>query len=83
MSLHIHKSCLYMSKSCPHRNRSCVRVDEACLHSNVSCLHINKSCLYINEETWGAGVVILTVDTPSSLFEFRTHFLDQIVPIKY
>jgi len=33
-------------------------------------------------ETWGAGVDIHTVDTLSSLFQFRTHFLVRFVPNK-
>jgi len=32
-------------------------------------------------ETWGAGVDILTVNTHSSLFHFRAHFLIGCVPI--
>jgi len=33
-------------------------------------------------ETWGAGVDIHTIDTLSSLFQFRTHFLVRFVPNK-
>jgi len=45
-------------------------------------------CIYKYEyeceyETWGAGVVFVTVDTHSSLFQFRTHFLVRLVPINY
>ena len=35
-----------------------------------------------DRETWEAGVDIHTVDTLSSLFQFRTHFLVRFVPNK-
>jgi len=50
-------------------------------------LHFANACsakvrFLRSRETWGAGVDIYTVDTLSSRFQFRTHFLVRFVPNK-